>query len=176
MKTVQSTPSKKQMTSTRSKADLHLRGERSMYHHFDTNSLQQVYWNLQTLTLSCSKCNVTANNADVARNVRQDYNSLPYLDISSTSTNIPHLTNSDVDLHMPYDLNFNYYDTHEFHDNQDIIECFSGNNCFSALNCNIRSLSANFDNLANMLHELHFPFPLIGLTETKLKHNIPYRM
>ena len=121
--------------------------------------------------MSCSKCNVTANNADVVRNVRLDYNSLPYLDISSTTTNISHLTNSDVDLHMPYDLNFNYYDTHEFHDNQYIIECFSGNNCFSALNCNIRRLSANFDNLANMLHELYFPFSLIGLTETKLKHN-----
>lgn len=118
--------------------------------------------------MTCSKCNIINGTSTIAR---QDYNSLPYLDIGSTVTNIPHLTNSDVDLHMPCDSNFNYYDTHEFHANQDIIECLTGNNCFSALNCNIRSLSANFDNLVNMLHELYFPFSLIGLTETKFKHN-----
>lgn len=92
---------------------------------------------------------------------------LPLLDVSSSITNIPHLTNSDVDLHMPYDKNFNYYTAHDFHSNQNIIECYNGKNAFSVLNCNIRSISANFNNLVNMLFELHHP--LIGLSETKIK-------
>ena len=30
------------------------------------------------------------------------------------------------------------------------------------------SISANLDNLTNMLNELHYPFTIVGLTETKL--------
>ena len=70
---------------------------------------------------------------------------------------------------MPNAKNFNYYTAHDFHSNQDIIECYNGKNSFSVLNCNIRSLSANFDNFVNMLSELHYPFSFIGLTETKIK-------
>ena len=43
------------------------------------------------------------------------------------------------------------------------------NNAFSFLNCNIRSIQANIDNLINMLSELYFPLSIIGLTKTKLK-------
>jgi hypothetical protein len=42
------------------------------------------------------------------------------------------------------------------------------NKHFSALHCNIRSLAANFDNF-HMLHELYFPFSIVGLTEIKIK-------
>ena len=35
----------------------------------------------------------------------------------SPVTNVPHLTNSDVDLNMPADQNFNYYNVHDFHMN-----------------------------------------------------------
>jgi len=74
---------------------------------------------------------------------------------------------------MPCELNFNYYTSETFNNDNDndIIECFNGKNSFSALNCNIRSLSANFDNLVNLLSELAFTFSLIGLTETKIKLN-----
>jgi hypothetical protein len=41
--------------------------------------------------------------------------------------------------------------------------------CFSILNCNIRSLSANFDALVNLISELYFPFSVIGMSETKIK-------
>ena len=41
---------------------------------------------------------------------------------------------------------------------------------FSAMHCNIRSLSANHDNLIHMLSELDHSFPLIGLSETKNSH------
>ena len=38
-----------------------------------------------------------------------------------------------------------------------------------SVHCNIRSLSANFDNLQHMLSELYLPFSIVGLTEIKLK-------
>ena len=94
------------------------------------------------------------------------YASLPRLDIS----NIDHLTNSDIDIDMPSDLNFNYFTTHDFHANEDIINCLPSNS-LSFLNCNIRSLQANFDNLVNMLSELYFPISVLGVTETKLKND-----
>jgi hypothetical protein len=72
---------------------------------------------------------------------------------------------------MPYDINFNYYNSHEFHDNPDIAHCLEGNSSFSVLNCNIRSLSANFDTFNNMLKDMYFKFSITGLTEIKLKIN-----
>ena len=68
---------------------------------------------------------------------------------------------------MPSDSNFNYFTTHDFHVNEGIINCLTSNSLFF-LNCNIRSLQANFDNLANMLSELYFPTSVLGVTETKL--------
>ena len=95
-------------------------------------------------------------------------NSLPSLSITSSS-NIPHLTDLDSDLNMPLDNNFGFYSIHDFHSNYDINERLLHDQSFSLINCNIRSLSANFDKLSNMLSELYFPFSLIGLTEIKQK-------
>ena len=71
--------------------------------------------------------------------------------LTSPITNIPHLRNLDVDLNMPTDQNFNYYGVHDFHSSHDIIECSSEEKSFSALHCNIRSLSRNQDNFSHML-------------------------
>ena len=98
-----------------------------------------------------------------------DYNVLPRLDINSSISKIPFLTSSDADLHVPSDINLNYYTTHDFQNSHDIKECFIDTTPISILHCNIRSLSANFDNLLTMLSQLYFPFSIIGLTETKLK-------
>lgn len=117
--------------------------------------------------MSCSKCSDIPNNT-ITDNI-QEYTLLPLLDIGSTITNVSHLTNSDIDLHMPCDTNFNYFSTHDYHNNPDIIDCHLESNSFAALNCNIRSLSANHDKLVDMIFELHYPFSLIGVTETKLK-------
>ena len=48
----------------------------------------------------CQKCSSTCINVtnDNISNDIQDYSLLSLLDISSSITNIPHLTNSDVDL------------------------------------------------------------------------------
>ena len=69
---------------------------------------------------------------------------------------------------MPSHSDFNYFSTHDFHVNKDISASLS-NNAFSFLDCNIRSIKANIDNLINMLSELYFPLSITGLTETKLK-------
>lgn len=94
---------------------------------------------------------------------------MPRLDISSTISDIPHLTNVDATYtYAIIDVNFNYYDVHNFHAGPEIADRFN-ENCFSAIHCNIRSLSSNYDKLENMLVELYHPFSIIGLTETKIK-------
>ena len=45
-------------------------------------------------------------------------------------SNISHLNNLDIDLHMPSDINFDHFTTHDFHSNQDIINCLSSNSLF----------------------------------------------
>ena len=100
----------------------------------------------------------------------EQYNTLPRLNITSPNT-FHHLTNSDVDLNMPVDQNFSYYSIENFKSNYDINECSSNKTSFSALNCNIRSLPANYDNFMHMLSELNFPFSLLGFSETKFKVN-----
>jgi exonuclease III len=53
-----------------------------------------------------------------------------------------------------------------------LIDLLSDNSeSFAALHCNIRSLSANYDSLVSLLSQLHFPFNIIGITETKIKLN-----
>ena len=71
---------------------------------------------------------------------------------------------------MPSDTNSDYFTTHDFHSNQDIIS-FLSSNSLPFLNCNIRSFQANFNNLVNMLSELYFPISVTGVTETKLKND-----
>ena len=60
-----------------------------------------------------------------------DYTSLPFLEINSPPSNIDHLASSDVDLHSPYDMSFQFCNSHDFHDNHCIIEYFS-DKCLSA--------------------------------------------
>jgi hypothetical protein len=80
---------------------------------------------------SCSKC--TCNQSTSPSGILDfvDYNLLPRLHTNSATTNIHHLTTSDIDLHMPSDINFNYYDSHEFHSNQDIVDSFQSYDSFS---------------------------------------------
>jgi hypothetical protein len=110
-----------------------------------------------------------SNNSNVTVDRITQLGNLPFLNITSPISNIPHLTNSDIDLNMPFDNNFNYYSIDDFHSNHDITQCAIDTKSFSALNCNIRSLTANYDNLLHMFSELNFPFSLIGLSEIKFK-------
>ena len=77
--------------------------------------------------------------------------------VTPSISNISHLTNLDIDLHMPSDIHFDYFTTHDFHSNQDIIN-YLFSNSLSFLNCNIRSLQANFDNWLICYQNCTFPY------------------
>ena len=113
-------------------------------------------------------CSCGANVNEFSEERFAELGSLPILNIVSPVSNIPHLSN--VDLDMPSDTNFGYYTPHDFHSSNNITEYLSTHMAFSAMHCNIRSLSANHDNLIHMLSELNHSFPLTGLSETKISH------
>ena len=102
--------------------------------------------------MSCHYCSQHPNQITIANSDRVGkYTLLPRLEeLAMLGRNINHLIDVDPDSHLPSEYNFNYYSTHE-------------------LNCNIRSLSANFDALVNLLSELYFPFSVISISETKFK-------
>ena len=101
----------------------------------------------------CTKCTDTNVDQFTSRAIEFS-DSLSRLSISSPlGSDVARLINVDADLHMPTDDNFSYLSTHDFHSNHDIVECFSNGQAFSVIHCNIRSLSANYDNLAHMLSE-----------------------
>ena len=83
--------------------------------------------------------------------------------------NIPHLSNFDPECNTPSKVNFNYFDLHKFHSSPEINTC--SNKALSLLNCNIRSIQANFDNLVQLLNDLNYPFNIISLSETWLRSN-----
>ena len=87
---------------------------------------------------------------------------------TSLQQNTSCLTHSENIPPQPHVQNSHIYNSHEFHDSHYINEYFS-DKCFSALHCNIRSLSANLDNLQHMLSDLCLPFSILSLTEIKLK-------
>ena len=90
--------------------------------------------------MNCLRCR---NNNVI--DIQQDINSasLPFLEITSPPTSIDHLASSDVDLHLPYDKSTHYDNSHEFHDDHYNINEYFSDKYFSALHCNIRSLSVN---------------------------------
>ena len=104
------------------------------------------------------------------RLARAQLDSLPRFDILATVSNVPHLSDRDLDLQIPSKTNFKYYSTHDFHSNYGIRNC-SMNTSFSVLNCKIRSLQAKFDNFCCMLTYLNLMFSVIGLSETKINVN-----
>ena len=59
--------------------------------------------------------------------------------------------------------NFQYYSTHAFHK---LIRTTHINQSFSLMHTNIRSLTANFEKLENLLADLDFHFDVIACTET----------
>jgi hypothetical protein len=95
-------------------------------------------------------------------------NSLPHLDILTSNSNMPSLSDIDMDQQIPFNTNFKYYSPHDFHSDADINNLSASNN-FSVLHSNIRSLSANHDKLLIMLDELKFQFSVIEISEIKLK-------
>ena len=79
------------------------------------------------------------------------------------------LSNTDADLQLPVATNFNCYSTHVFHSNKGA-QSFSSKT-FSAFHHNIRSIEANSDSLHQLLIDLNKSFSIIGLSETKIRHD-----
>ena len=82
-------------------------------------------------------CSCGANVNEFSEERLAELGSLPILNIVSPVSNIPHLSNVDIDLHMPSDTNFGYYTPHDFHSSNNITECLSNHMTFSAMHCNI---------------------------------------
>ena len=59
-------------------------------------------------------CSCVANVNEFSEGRFAELGSLPILNIVSPLSNIPHLSNVDIDLHMPSDTNFGYYTPHDF--------------------------------------------------------------
>ena len=91
---------------------------------------------------------------------------------SASASNLQHLINLDIDLQIPSDRNFKCYSPHDFHSNYDINESFKNNLCFSTIHCNIRSLSAKFDNLQYLICCLSYIIHFYSLD--LLKQNSKY--
>lgn len=123
------------------------------FNNLDDSELLKFSFNSNTSCI-CSKNIAIANLQD-----------MPLFDIISSLSNVPLLSSSDPEENLPSQINSKYYTLHEFHKSKEIHSYFS-NNSLSVLHCNIRSISANFDHLVDMLSELQHPFKLIGLSET----------
>ena len=106
---------------------------------------------------------------DVDNEKVEAYSSLPRLSFESPASKICYLSDIDADLNMPFESDFAYYTPHDLHSNYDINQCFLQNQNFSIIDCNIRRLSANFDNMTDWLSSIFFPFSLIGITEMKIR-------
>ena len=118
------------------------------------NELLKLSFNLNT-ACNCSK-KLTKFNLE----------NLSSYEVISSLSNQPNLNNSDIDSHISNNLNFSYYNVHDFPDNRDIS---SMKNPFSLLHCNIRSLQANHDNIVDLINNLNFDFSVIGLSEIKFQ-------
>jgi len=90
---------------------------------------------------------------------------LPRLQVISELNNIPQLSASNPDTNIPSKVNFDYYSVNDVCNCADIQNSYPLTS-FSVLNCNIRSLNANFDHLTQVLADLSLPLTLFGLTET----------
>lgn len=96
---------------------------------------------------------------------------LPRFETTSILDKVPNLSHFDVERNLFHEVNFKYYSPQDFLNSEDIQQAFS-HDSFSTLHCNIRSLAANYDNLAKLLSDLHHTFNIIGLSETKIKKEL----
>ena len=89
---------------------------------------------------------------------------LSHFDTVSSISNIPNLNDIYPDSNIPSQVDFTYYIPHQFHSNPELSN--TSHKSISFFHCNIRSLTANFDHLNNLLNNLDHPFNIIGLSET----------
>ena len=96
---------------------------------------------------------------------------LPRFEILSKLDNIPNLNDFDVERNVIEEVNFGNYTPQQFEEKINGNDSYYKNN-FSVFHCKVRSLSANYDDLYKLLTYLAFPFSIIGLSETKILHDV----
>ena len=97
---------------------------------------------------------------------------LPRFERLSRLDKFPNLSHADAELNVFQTNNFGYYTVNDFQASEVIKQSFLKDS-FSIFNCNIRSLAANYDNLATLLSNLEQSFNIISLSETKIKNETP---
>lgn len=131
------------------------------FYDIDTKDLLELCFNSNTSCLCSSSIDRS----------RLSLSNLPILEFTSTINNHPNLSANDPESNIPSKVNFDYYSPHNFHSSPDI-QNSAAQIHISFLNCNIRSISANFDHLTQMLSDLNYHFNVIGLTETWLQSSV----
>ena len=87
----------------------------------------------------------------------------PYLNVNVSDV----LGDIDPDANILNELNksqCHYYDEQSFQD--EVVKNNDAEKCFSMLHFNIRSIQKNYENCIQFLHSLHYPFSIIGMSET----------
>ena len=86
--------------------------------------------------------------------------SVPSFEITSSLTNLPNLSDYDIDEHLPSNINSSY------HTLQDLLTLDTSEKDFSLFHMNIRSHSLHHDELFSTLASLRINFDVIGVSET----------
>ena len=89
------------------------------------------------------------------------------MNLISNLFNIPSLA-TDVENNLLHQVNFKYFSVHDFHSSREISQAFSQENSLALFHANLRSLSANYDDLISLLADLKQNFNIIGISETRI--------
>ena len=92
-------------------------------------------------------------------------NSLVPYETRSKLTNLPNLSEFDLDENLAQIKNSKYYEI------KDVSKLLIGNSSFSLLHANLRSLSAHIDDLKLLLDSIKLPLDILGISETKEQVN-----
>ena len=109
---------------------------------------------------------MTSNRQDRMANP-QTFQNISKLD----NTHVRRLSHFDIERNFLKEINFGCDTSEQFCSKKDI-KLYSQNNYCSAIYCNIRSLSANSDDLTMLFSYICYPFNVIGFSETRTEQDI----
>ena len=93
----------------------------------------------------------------------------PSFEIASKLTNLPNLSDYDIDENINTNLNSKYYSV------QELASLEVSNKDFAIFHMNIRSLPLHYEELHALLSSLKTEFRVIGLSEIKVSTNVPLK-
>ena len=129
-------------------------GNNLPFYSIDTNEIIKLSFNSN---YDCLCPNESCNYFDL----------LPKLNLISNLFNIPSLA-TDVENNLLHQVNFTYFSVHDFHSSRENSQAFFQDNSLALFHANLRSLSANYDDLISLLSDLKHNFNIIGISETRI--------